>query len=215
MTAIYDPRNWYWVASNRPSFVYSSAAAQWISESDGGYQGWIAQENSASGGDYMMDGEIAQVLAAAGLEGRVVLNVQPQNWGNVQTLDLIDTVQRAGCVASATGQYSALNGHYQTSGEPYATMASTQVYINAHGQLPNNQPLPWAAYSGQVTFQDAGQFTAVYQGLENYIQAWKTWAYHGGTMPSWGGFTVAAAANIWGMVKDLTSRIEALEANVK
>lgn len=210
MTAIYDPRNWYWVASNKPSFVYSSAVAQWISESDGGYQGWLSQENNASGGDYMMDGEIAQVLAGAGLEGPVVLNVQPQNWGNVQTLDLIDTVQRAGCALSSTGTPS-LNAHYQTTGEPYATMATTQIYINAHGQLPNNQPLPWAAYSGQVTFQDPAQFAAVYQGLEDYLQGWKTWAYHGGTMPSWGGFSVAVVRDIWSMVNDLTERVGALE----
>jgi hypothetical protein len=74
---------------------------------------------------------------------------------------------------------------------PFDTMMRTQIYINAHGQLPNNQPLVWPSYDVIVTFATAAEFTAVYQGLQDYYHGWQNYAMNGGTMPTWGSWTIA------------------------
>jgi hypothetical protein len=95
----------------------------------------------------------------------------------------------AGVALTSTGT-PAMNAHYQLRG-PFDTMMRTQIYINAHAQLPNNQPLVWPAYDVTVTFATTAEFSAVYQGLQDYYNAWQAYALHGGTMPTWGSHTIA------------------------
>lgn len=188
----YESGNWFWRCANLAggNDIYSSAAAAYMTDQDSRYTDWTALGNIAT--SIASDGELADVLTKSGLQGPVVLNTQPTHWGIVSVLDIIAAVQAAGCVLTSTGTPS-LDAHYQLSGEPWATMATTQIIVNSTNQqqLPNNQPLPWGAYSGLVTFQNAAQFEAVFTGLNNYFQNWKTWAYHGGTPPAWGAFTIA------------------------
>jgi hypothetical protein len=179
---------WYWEVGNHANVVYSSAAAAYVDAStDQGYQDFLAGGNIAT--KILSDGELADVLARRGRTGLVVLNTQPTDWGAVSPLDIIAAVQAAGCEISSTAT-PALNAHYQLAGEPYATLSNTQIYINAAGTLPNDTPLPWAAYSGDVTFNTAADMEAVYKGLVDYFQSWKTWAYHAGTMPGWGQWSI-------------------------
>jgi hypothetical protein len=186
----YSVASWYWEVGNRNGVVYSSGKAAYIDTSDQDYQDFLNGGNIAT--KILSDGELADVLATRGLQGLVVLNTQPTDWGGVQPLAIIAAVQAAGCEITSSGNAS-LSAHYQLVGEPYATMSNTQIYVNSQqpGRLPNDQPLPWSAYSGEVTFNTADDFAAVYKGLVDYLQSWKTWAYHAGTMPGWGQFTIA------------------------
>jgi hypothetical protein len=211
----YNPTDWYWLAANRQGVVYASKAMAWVDPVlDGGYQSFTGAGGIAT--NIATDGELADVLTKSGMQGPPVLNVQPGNWGAATVLDVIAAVQAAGCKITSAGN-AALSAHYPMAGEPWATMAQVQIGINATGTLPGNTALPWAAYDKQVSFATPADFAAVYEGLSAYLQGWKTWAYHGGTMPGWGASGSAAARDfdISASVKDLVSRVEALEATVK
>jgi hypothetical protein len=182
------PQAWYWIVGNRSGVVYSSSAAAYVATDDTAYTDWLALGNFAT--SILCDGELADVLATRGLAGAVVLNTDPTDWGGCLPVAITAAMQAAGVALTSTGT-PALNAHYQLSSEPWATMGDTQLYINTHNQLPNNQPLLWPAYDGTVTFNTSAEFTAVYQGLSDYVHGWKSWAYHGGTMPTWGSCTIA------------------------
>jgi hypothetical protein len=185
----YTPSKWYWLPANRSAVVFSAPAAAYVDpNTDGGYASFTNNGNVAT--PIATDGELASVLANAGLAGPLVLSTQPTDWGAVTILDIIAAVGAAGVVVTSTGT-SAISAHYQLIGEPMATMGQMQIYINAHSQFPNNAALLWSAYDKAVTFSTTAQFTAVYQGLQDYYQGWKTWAYHAGTMPAWGAWTIA------------------------
>jgi hypothetical protein len=207
----YDASDWYWNVANRPNVVYGTVAKGYVDPTtDPGYLAFTGDNNTAT--NILTDGELAVVLGMAGLEGPVVLNTQPADFGHAQTLEIITAVSQAGCVITSTGTTS-LNGHYQLCGEPWNTMGETQIYVNAHAQLPGNQPLPWGAYSGVITFADATQFSEVYKGLSDYLQSWKTWAYHAGSMPTWGAEQIALAAGQTTIERlaDLAKRVKVLE----
>lgn len=186
MTAYYDARRWYWIVGNRSGVVYSSESMAYVADTDAAYQAWLADENMAS--NILTDGELADVLTRAGLDGPVVLSADPTDWGAVDPFSIVATAKAAGCVITSS-TIPALNAHYQV-GAP--GMEAAQTYINASGQLPNvNQPMPWPAYDKLVTFNTAGDFEQVYQGIQDYWTAWRTWAQTGGTAPPWGGWDVA------------------------
>lgn len=182
----YNPGRWYWIVGNRPDVVFSSSAGAYLDTTDTDYQAWLADGNIAS--TIITDGELADVLARAGLEGPVVLSVDPSDWGWVDPISIVNAAKAAGCVITST-QYPELDAHYQV-GSP--AMDSAQIYINAHQELPNvGAPMPWPAYDKTVTFNDTAGFSVVYQGISDYWTAWKTWAQTGGTAPAWGGWDVA------------------------
>jgi hypothetical protein len=181
------PANWYWVVGNHSGVVYSSSAAAYVATTDTNYTAWLSLGNVAT--NILCDGELADVLATRGLEGAVVLNTDPTDWGGCLPATITAAMQAAGVQLTSTGT-PALDAHYQLHG-PFDTMMRTQIYINAHGQLPNNQPLVWPAYDVTVTFATAAEFTAVYQGLQDYYHGWQNYALNGGTMPTWGTWTIA------------------------
>jgi hypothetical protein len=181
------PANWYWVVGNHSGVVYSSSAAAYVATTDANYTAWLNAGHVAT--NILSDGELADVLTKLGLEGAVVSNTAPTNWGACRPADITAAMAAAGVTLTSTGT-PAMNAHYQLHG-PFDTMMRTQIYINAHGQLPNNQPLVWPAYDVTVTFSTAAEFSAVYQGLQDYYNAWQHYAMNGGAVPSWGTHTIA------------------------
>jgi hypothetical protein len=186
--ASYTPRAWYWLVANRTdSPVYSSALAAYLPEDDSTYTAWLAEGNNASA--ILCDGELADVLTKAGLEGAVVLNTTPTEWGACQPADITAAMQAAGVKLTSAAK-PALDAHYQLSG-PFDAMGRTATYVNAYGQLPNNQPLTWPAYDKSVTLDTAADFNEVYQGLQDYYNAWQSGVAAGGTLPEWGTKSIA------------------------
>jgi hypothetical protein len=181
--------SWFWIVNNLTSTVYSTADAAYMPDTDSRYTDWTSLGNIAT--PILSDGELADVLTKMGSTGPVVLNTNPTDWGLCGSADIIAAMQAAGVVLTSTGN-AAISAHYQLSG-PFDTMMRTQIYINAHNQLPNNQPLDWPAYDKTVTFATAADFTAAYGGLQDYFNAWQTWALSDrtGPAPTWGAATIA------------------------
>src|SRR5215471_19842195 len=91
----YTPSNWYWSAGNRTGVYYSSKSAAYVDETDQGYQDWIAAGNVAR--VILCDGELAHSLAASGIEGLPVINVEPTAWGGCTAEHKILAAEMAGC----------------------------------------------------------------------------------------------------------------------
>src|SRR5262252_4816420 len=62
----YDPIDWYWVVGNHSGVVYSSKDAAYVPTTDTNYTNWTAVGNTAT--NILSDGELADVLAKAGLQ---------------------------------------------------------------------------------------------------------------------------------------------------
>jgi hypothetical protein len=182
-----DPTAWYWLVENRPDLVYSSAAAAYVATDDATYTDWVAAGNVAS--PILADGELADVLAKRGLNGPTVLNTEPTEWGGCTAADITGAMQAAG-VEITSNATPALNGHYQLAG-PFDAMSRTAIYVASYDKLPNDQPIVWPCYDGPVTLASPADFNAVYQGLQDYYNAWQVYALNGGTMPTWGSKTIA------------------------
>jgi len=187
----YATEGWFWVVKNRADAsldpVYSSGDAAYMAEDDSRYTDWTAAGNVAT--LINTDGELTSVLAKIGRTGPSVLNTGPTDWGGCTPSDMVAAMQAAGVKLTCTSDPS-LDAHYQLSG-PYDTMMRTQIYINAHGTLPNNQPVNWPAYDKTVTFADGAAFTKIYQGLQDYYASFQSWVASGGTAPAWGTWSIA------------------------
>jgi hypothetical protein len=184
-----SPSGWFWIVGNHPGEVYSSAAAAYMPDTDSRYTDWVTAGNLATA--IIVCGELAHVLANYGLTGPAVLNVQPTVWGSCTANDITLAMQAAGVKITSTAT-PTLDGHYQLGG-PFDGMMRTQVYVNAANQLPNNTPIVWPCYDAPVTINTAIEFTALYQGLQDYYNAWQTWAGNtaAGPQPTWGTKSIA------------------------
>jgi len=179
----------FWNVTNRTdgSPIYSSADAEYMPDTDSRYTDWVALGNIAT--VIATDGQLADVLAKAGVTGPAVLNTNPTDWTGVAAVDIVGAMQAAG-VKLTDSSNDSVSAHYQLTG-PYETMARTQIYVNANNQLPNNIPLNWPAYDKTVTFANAQAFEATYRGLQDYYAAWENYAASGGNIPTWGTKTIA------------------------
>jgi hypothetical protein len=81
MSDVYIPSNWYWKIKGKSGQVFSSAKPGYINEDDSGYKDWLKAGNYASGGDYMTDGELADVLLKAGLSDEVIAASEAADFG--------------------------------------------------------------------------------------------------------------------------------------
>jgi hypothetical protein len=183
------PHAWFWNVTSRTdgSPIYSSAAAAYMPDTDSRYTDWLAEGNVAT--VIATDGELADVLAKAGQTGSVVLNTQPTAWGACTPFDISGAVAAAGVQLIDTVN-TAISAHYQLTG-PFDTMQRTQVYINAHSALPNNnEPIMWPAYDKTVILRNTADFESVYKALQDYFDAWQNYTVSGGTAPAWGAKTI-------------------------
>jgi ABC-type uncharacterized transport system fused permease/ATPase subunit len=98
MPDIYIASNWYWKIKGKSGQVFSSAKPGYISENNQTYKNWLKAGNYPSGGDYMTDGELADVLLKAGLPNEIIAASGAADFGEF----LSDSEKQA--VLAAVGQ---------------------------------------------------------------------------------------------------------------
>jgi hypothetical protein len=191
MADTYNPFDWYWVCSNHPDSVFSSAKPGWISPSDSTYSDWLERGNRPTGGDYLRDGELADVLFKAKLPSDVIAAVEFEDFGEFLSKDERRSIIQAIGVSLTSTATPSVNAVYEVSGQVWQDMRDEALYIQTFGAFPDNASnITWPARDKEVTFSSTDDFMKVTRALADYYARFTRYLNNGGEMPDVGAITI-------------------------
>lgn len=163
----YNPSNWYWVVSNRPGVVFSSAAAGYVATTNAAYTSW-----QASGGfptNILSDGELSDVLTKAGQSPSVVAAAGWTSMGNVAPQDAGTALMAAGFQLTSTGT-PALNGIYAIDKQSQQLLTSEVLMVQTAGKFSNGSTTrSWSDAAGTQHTFTITQFIAFAEAVASYV----------------------------------------------
>jgi hypothetical protein len=174
MPDTYDPANWYWKVGGKDGQVFSSAKPGYVSENNKDYKAWLKNENHPSGGEYMTDGELADVLLKAGLPSDVIAAAGADDFGPaLAASDQLQIIQAIGVDLKSTAAPS-LNAIYDISGQSWQDIRDEALYVQTFGSFSGGETsFVWRARNKEVTFDSTEKFLAVVKGLADYYTKWR------------------------------------------
>lgn len=179
----------WWLADNKPGFVFSTSIPGWIAVNDSRY---IAFTNSGGlPSKILCDGELADVLVKAGVDNSIVAACGCSAWGAVTGMDVQNVVLALGVILTSTATPS-LNSTYEVSGQLWQNMFDEAVYVKTFNAFSTgNSTTVMQTRTGQVSFSDTTTFLSVFKALMDYISAWRNYLNNGGTAPTLGSVSIA------------------------
>ena len=187
MADIYTASKWYWLVGNKPGVVFSAPAGAYVATSDAGYEAFLAAENRAT--SILSDGELADVLAKAGLPASVIQTVGWTNWGNVPPSDQAAVLRAAGCQITSTAT-PALDATYLIDDSSIGKFTAIASGINAGKGLPGGgSTFNLLDAAGAAHVIGSADFLNLAAALETYVYdivqtEMSMLGGHGGTWPA-------------------------------
>lgn len=187
----YNTANWYWKIGSQPGKVFSSAKPGYVNVTNAAYKAWLEEGNVTSGGDYMTDGELADVLLKAGLPNDVVAATGASDFGPMLTAsEKLQIVQSIGVDLKSTATTS-LNAVYEISGKEWQDLRDEALYIQTFGSFSGGETsFVWSARNKQVTFDSTDKFLALVKGLADYYTKWRQHLTNNKAKPDLGTVTI-------------------------
>lgn len=186
---VYDPADWYWLVSNRPGQVFSSAKPGWVPENDPTLAAWMEAgglvRTIMDAGEPAPDGELAWTLWNAKLPNAVVAAVGLEDWGGVPATDKLSIVCAVGAKVTDAA-HPELSFTYELCGQDWNDMLNEVLYIQAMGSFSGDTPFVWVCRDGIASFASTDDFKSLAAALGRYMTAWKRSLAMGSAPPTLG-----------------------------